>query len=71
MSNVGVDRVLNVDNSCQKTCKIRYHIFEVLLNVIVSLYFMPNILSRIVEKGGMTPLTNYIMKLLISIIEKK
>ena len=40
---------LNVDNSCQKTRKIRYYIFEVLPNFIVSLYFVPNILSRIVE----------------------
>ena len=39
---------LNVDNSCQKTRKIRYYIFEVLPNFIVSLYFVPNILSRIV-----------------------
>ena len=40
---------LNVDHSCQKTCKIRYYIFEVLPNFIVSLYFVPNILSRIVD----------------------
>ena len=40
---------LNVDNSCQKTRKIRYYIFEVLPNFIVSLYFVPNILSRIVD----------------------
>ena len=39
---------LNVDNSCQKTRKTRYYIFEVLPNFIVSLYFVPNILSRIV-----------------------
>ena len=38
---------LNVDNSCQRTCKIRYYIFEVLPSFIVSLYFVPNILSRI------------------------
>ena len=37
----------NVDNSCQKTRKIRYSIFEVLPNLIVSFYFVPNILSRI------------------------
>ena len=37
----------NVDNSCQKTRKIRYYIFEVLPSFIVSLYFVPNILSRI------------------------
>ena len=56
MSNVGVDAAkfpvffqkLNVDNSFQKTRKIRYYIFEVLPNFIVSLYFVPNILSRIV-----------------------
>ena len=39
---------LNVDNSCQKTCKIIYYIFEVLSNFTVFLYFLPNILSRIV-----------------------
>ena len=39
---------LNDDNSCQKTCRIRYYIFEVLLNFIVFLYFEPNIFSRIV-----------------------
>ena len=33
----------NVDNSCRKTCKIRYYIFEVLANFIVSL------LSRIAD----------------------
>ena len=38
---------LNVDNSCQKTRKIRYYVFEVLPNFIVSLYFVANILSRI------------------------
>ena len=41
---------LNVDNSCQKTRKTRYYIFEVLSNFIVSLYFVPNILSRIAVK---------------------
>ena len=39
---------LNVDNSCQKTRKIRYYIFETLPNFIVSLHFLLNILSRIV-----------------------
>ena len=39
---------LNVDNSCQKTRKIRYYIFEVLSNFTVFLYFVPNILARIV-----------------------
>ena len=38
---------LNVDNSCQKTRKIRYYIFGVLPNFIVSLYFVSNVLSRI------------------------
>ena len=38
---------LNVVNSCQKICKIRYYIFEVLPNFIVLLYSVPNILSRI------------------------
>ena len=38
-----------MDNSCQKTRKIRYYIFETLPNFIVSLYFLPNILSRIVD----------------------
>ena len=38
---------LNVDYSCQKTCKIRYYIFEVLSNFTVSLQFVPNILARI------------------------
>ena len=56
MSNVGVDAAqcpvplpeIKRDNSCQKTRKIRYYIFEALPNFIVSLYFVPNILSRIV-----------------------
>ena len=43
---------LNVDNSCQKTHKIRYYIFEVLSNFTVFLYFVPNILSRIVAVVG-------------------
>ena len=38
---------LNVDNSFQKTCKIRYYIFEVLSNFTVFFYFVPNILARI------------------------
>ena len=38
----------NVDNSCQETRKIRYYGFEVLPNFTVFLYFVPNILSRIV-----------------------
>ena len=47
---------LNVDNSCQKARKIRYYVFEVLPNFIVSLYFVLNILSRIVdEKTFKTP----------------
>ena len=37
----------NADNSCQKTRKIRYYIFEVLSNFIVSPYFVPNVLFRI------------------------
>ena len=41
---------LNADNSCQQTRKIRY-IFETLSNFIVSLYFLPIILSRIVDKN--------------------
>ena len=40
---------LNDDNSCRKTPKTRYYIFEVLPNFIVSLYFVPNVLSRIIE----------------------
>ena len=39
---------LNVDNSCQKTRKIRYYTFEVLSNFTVFIYFVLNILSRIV-----------------------
>ena len=39
----------NADNSCQKTRKIRYYIFEALPNFFVSLYLVPNILSRIVD----------------------
>ena len=39
---------VNVDNSCQKARKIRYYFFEVLANSIVCLYFVPNILSRVV-----------------------
>ena len=38
----------NVDNSCQKTRRNRYYILEALPSCIVSLYFVPNILSRIV-----------------------
>ena len=38
---------LNVGNSCQKTRKIRYCIFEVLFNFTVFLYSVPNILARI------------------------
>ena len=53
----------NVDNSCQKTRKIRYYIFEALSNFIVFLYFVPSILSRIVaclhlEKFSPFPKTN-------------
>ena len=40
---------LNVDNSCQKTRKIRYYIFEVLSNFTVFFYFLPNILVMIAE----------------------
>ena len=40
---------LNVDNSCQKTRKIRYYIFEVLSNFTVFFYFLPNILAMIAE----------------------
>ena len=39
---------LSVDNSCQKTRKIRYYGFQVMPNFTVFLYFVPNILSRIV-----------------------
>ena len=39
---------LNVDKSCQKTRKIRYYSFEVLSNFTVFIYFVPNILARIV-----------------------
>ena len=42
-------RKLNSDNSCQKTRKIRYYIFEVVSNFTVFLYFVPNILARIVD----------------------
>ena len=45
---------LNFDNSCQKTHKIRKQIFEVLSNFTGFLYFMPNILSRIVVATGGT-----------------
>ena len=37
---------LNVDNSCQKTRKIRYYIFEVLSNLSAFLLIMPHILAR-------------------------
>ena len=40
-------RSLNVDNSCQKTRKIRCYIFEVLSNFTVFVWFVPNILARI------------------------
>ena len=39
---------LNVDNSCHKTRKIRYYIVKVLSNITVLLYFVPDILARIV-----------------------
>ena len=56
MSNAGGDAAwcpiffpeIKTDNSCQKTRKIRYYIFEVLSNFTVFLYFVPNILCRIV-----------------------
>ena len=44
---------LNVDNSCQKTHKIRYYIFEVLPNFIASPYFVLNILSRIADVSSL------------------
>ena len=40
----------NVDNSCQKTRKIRYYIIEVLNHFTVFLQFVQNILARIVDK---------------------
>ena len=40
---------LNVDNTCQKTGKIRYYIFEILPNFTASICFVPNILSRILD----------------------
>ena len=39
---------LNADNSCQKTRRIRYYILKVLSNFTVFLYFVANILARIV-----------------------
>ena len=39
---------LKFDNSSQKTGKIRQQTFEVLPNFTVFLYFVPNILPRIV-----------------------
>ena len=50
---------LNVDNSCQKTRKNRYYIFDGLSNFTVFLYFIPSILSRIV---GYFKITNVNMK---------
>ena len=47
-------RKLNVDNSFQKTRKIRYHIFEVLSNFTVYFHYVPNILARIIEKIELT-----------------
>ena len=41
--------ILNVENSCQKTRKIRNNIFEILSSFTVFLYFVPNILARIVH----------------------
>ena len=40
---------LNFDSNCQKTRKIREQIFEALSNFTAFAYFMPNILSRIVD----------------------
>ena len=40
---------LNVDSTCQKTRKTRSYIFEVLYNLTVFVYFVPNILARIVD----------------------
>ena len=40
---------LNFDNNCQKTRKIREQIFEPLSKFTGFLYFVPNILSRIVD----------------------
>ena len=48
---------LNVDNSCQKTCKIWY-ILEVLSNFTVFLYFVRNMLSRIVVCHAVSLLTD-------------
>ena len=39
---------LNVDNSCQRTRKIRYYVFEVLFNFTAFLYLVPSTLSRTV-----------------------
>ena len=58
MSNVGVDTAqcpvllpeTKRSQKLSKTRKIRYYIFEILPNFTVSLYFVPNILSRIVDK---------------------
>ena len=40
---------LNFDNNCEKTGKTREQIFEVLFKFTGFLYFVPNILQRIVE----------------------
>ena len=40
---------LNFGNSSQKTCKNRYQIFLVLSSFTGFLYFVPNILSEIVD----------------------
>ena len=40
--------ILNVGNSRQKTRPVRYYIFEVLSPYTVFLYFLRNILARIV-----------------------
>ena len=39
---------LDVDNSCQKTCKIRYYIFEPLSKFTAFFYFLGNAFPRIV-----------------------
>ena len=57
---------LNVDNSCQKTRKIRYYIFEALPNFTLSPQFVPNTLARIV---ALSKFRYRILQYLVSIIK--
>ena len=53
---------LNVDNSCQKTRKIRNDIFEILFNFAAFLYYVQHILASIVEDINSEEIFGYFYK---------